>query len=54
MHQKLPRKAYLAPSGQKLGTVADLTRQGTFDDSDVPLGPDNTAYCAGINCPPPS
>jgi hypothetical protein len=42
---KRPRKTYLAPGGRVLGSVADLTRQQTLDDSDVPSGPPNTAYC---------
>ena len=48
------KKAYLAPTGLRIGTVQELTLNSGLPNADVPLGPANTADCAGVDCPPVS
>lgn len=45
----MERKRYKTPELQCLGTVQKLTQQGGEPNSDVPRGPANSAYKAGLS-----
>ena len=40
----MSKKTYMAPQLVSHGSVKDLTKGGTKTNSDVPHGPNNTAY----------
>lgn len=44
-------KPYMEPEIARLGTLKELTQNGGLANSDVPLGPANTAYCSNVDCP---
>ena len=46
----LARGVYAGPEVTRFGTVRDMTRNGGLANSDVPLGPSNSAYCDIISC----
>ena len=39
------RMSYAEPGIQRFGTMSDLTCNAGLANSDVPLGPANSAYC---------
>jgi hypothetical protein len=41
------RKIYTVPELRRLGTVQELTQNAGSPNSDVPMGPANTAYKPG-------